>query len=363
MAHEASALFLEPSQLATCLIPSVPAGVARPLWSVMIPTYNCAGLLRETLESVLVQAPGPERMQIEVVDDCSTKDDPEGVVRELGGGRVAFYRQPANGGAVRNFNTCVLRSRGRYVHILHGDDLVETDFYQRMAAAAEQYPQAAILAARCCDVDESGAPKAYSPRVPDFEQFSTDPRPLLYQNPFRTPGMVVRRDFYEAHGGFLEPLIHAADWEMWVRAVAEGGIHMLEHPLARYRDFGGNDTSRLARSGENYRDFMRLGSVLAMRYPGFDFEQFQLFVWFLVMGQMRRFRQLGDVEAVTANRRLLAELRRLPMSPARRLKRLVGSIPLVGPAATAIKKRLFDRSPAACTGVVAGSSSQRVSAV
>ena len=52
----------------------------RPIWSVMIPTYNCANYLRETLASVLAQDPGADVMQIEVVDDHSTKDDPKAVV-------------------------------------------------------------------------------------------------------------------------------------------------------------------------------------------------------------------------------------------------------------------------------------------
>ena len=38
----------------------------RPLWSVMIPTFHCARFLRQTLESVLSQDPGPDVMQIEV---------------------------------------------------------------------------------------------------------------------------------------------------------------------------------------------------------------------------------------------------------------------------------------------------------
>src|SRR5262245_8949670 len=49
----------------------VPAAVARPLWSVMIPTFNCNAFLRAALEGVLAQDPGPEAMQIEVVDDHS----------------------------------------------------------------------------------------------------------------------------------------------------------------------------------------------------------------------------------------------------------------------------------------------------
>ena len=62
----------------------------RPFWSVMIPTYNFAKYLVKTLQSVLDQDPGPDRMQIEVVDDVSTKDDPEAVVREVGGAGAVF---------------------------------------------------------------------------------------------------------------------------------------------------------------------------------------------------------------------------------------------------------------------------------
>src|SRR5690348_11057027 len=81
-------------------IASIPAGVRRPSWSVMIPTFNCAKYLRETLESVLAEDVGPEQMQIEVVDDCSDKDDPHAVVREIGRSRVLFHRKSLNEGAI-----------------------------------------------------------------------------------------------------------------------------------------------------------------------------------------------------------------------------------------------------------------------
>jgi hypothetical protein len=45
--------------------------------------------------SVLAQDPGSEVMQIEVVDDCSTEDDPKAVVEELGQGSRQFLPSAA----------------------------------------------------------------------------------------------------------------------------------------------------------------------------------------------------------------------------------------------------------------------------
>ena len=58
-------------------IEALPENEKRPLWSVMIPTYNCTQYLRHTLESVLAQALPQDEMQIEVVDDFSTDADVE----------------------------------------------------------------------------------------------------------------------------------------------------------------------------------------------------------------------------------------------------------------------------------------------
>lgn len=287
----------------------VSAGEARPLWSVMIPTFNCAAYLRETLASVLAQDPGPTAMQIEVVDDCSTKDDPAAVVREFSpDGRVVFHRQPVNGGAIANFNTCIERSRGHLVHILHGDDSVLPGFYARMGELAAGHPQLAWFAGRAMIIDAAGAIETLSPRVPDLESPGNDASPLALQNEIKTPTVVIRRSFYERWGGFLPSLIHTADWEMWARARARGGGIMLNAALSNYRVFPGNDTSRLARSAMNLRDGLRLAANIEALIPQFDRTAFRRQVAQSALCQGRKFGQLGDAEALQANLGLWREL-------------------------------------------------------
>ena len=107
--------------------------IKRPLWTVVIPTYNCANYLKETLASVLEQDPGEAIMEIIVVDDHSTKDDPEAIVKEFGNGRVQFYRQPKNIGKSSNYAFGINLSKGHYIHLLHGDDTIELGFYKTKA--------------------------------------------------------------------------------------------------------------------------------------------------------------------------------------------------------------------------------------
>jgi cellulose synthase/poly-beta-1,6-N-acetylglucosamine synthase-like glycosyltransferase len=311
-------------------ISPVPEGIQRPLWSVMIPTFNCALYLRHTLQSVLQQDPGPDQMEIEVIDDCSTKDDPEAVVREMGGGRVRFHRKPKNAGAIANFNTCIERSRGTLVHILHGDDSVLPGFYTTVGGMAADHPECALYATRCFFMDEEGHYTGVTGRLPELESApSADAKSFFSVNPLQFAGVAVRRAFYEKQGGFLPQLVHTADWEMWARAVANGRGLVNPSVLAMYRVFAANDTGRLMRTAENLADEERLCAVLHGRHPELNVAELRRHIFCKAFSQEERFARLDDREAVAANRafrrarhswsNLGFRLKRLAVRAARRL--------------------------------------------
>lgn len=284
-------------------IDPVPAGVKRPLWSIMIPTFNCAKYLRRTLASVLAQDAGEDLMQIEVVDDCSTKDDPAAVVREMAPGRVDFTRNEENLGATRNFNQCIRRARGELVHMLHGDDLVAPNFYTEIGGIASSFPECSFFATRAFFIDENDIVLFVTERLDAMEAPTRDVTRMLANQLFQTPGVVVRRRFYEEYGGFRPELVHCADWEMWVRAVHFGGGVVHSQPLASYRVFGASDTSRLALSGENVRDILRLAGAFA-GYQGFSPAALRVFAARRAFEQYRRFAAAGNDAAAAANRSL-----------------------------------------------------------
>jgi glycosyltransferase involved in cell wall biosynthesis len=224
----------------------------------MIPTYNCAEYLKQTLHSVLQQALEPQEMQIEVVDDESTQDDPAAVVREVGQGRVSFYRQPQNGGAIHNFNTCIQRSTGHLLHILHGDDKVLPGFYAAMEQAFQQEPAIGAAFCRPIYLDEFDNQRF----IYQLEQSEAGVMPQLLQRlgkvcMIQTPSIVVKREVYETIGGFHPELFHAGDWEMWKRIASYYPIWYEPEPLACYRTHSSSHTSGLVRSGANIANTRR----------------------------------------------------------------------------------------------------------
>jgi cellulose synthase/poly-beta-1,6-N-acetylglucosamine synthase-like glycosyltransferase len=226
-------------------VPPVSTDGPRPLWSVMIPTFNCARYLADTLSSVLAQDPGPQIMQIEVVDDHSNEDDPEAVVRRIGRGRVQFHRQASNVGIARNFATCLNRSRGQLVHLLHGDDCVRGGFYAKLGQAFAAHPDIGAAFCRHIFMDADGhwlSLSALEQRASAILDKGLER--LAQEQRIMTPSIVVRRAVYEELGGFDSRLICSEDWEMWVRIAARYPIWYEVEPLALYRMHAHSNTGR-----------------------------------------------------------------------------------------------------------------------
>jgi glycosyltransferase involved in cell wall biosynthesis len=234
----------------------------------MIPSYKASGFLRTTLSSVLEQAPAPDEMQIEVIDDDSPDDASRRIVDEVGGGRVAHFRKQKNAGPIANFNTCIERAKGHYVHILHDDDAVLPGFYQTFGHVFDNHPEVGACYGRYVGID--GNDRWTS--LPGLDAPTSGPLPnltltLARRNMVRTPTVVVRRSMYEAIGGFDSRLPHTADWEMWVRLAVHTSIWYEVKPIALYRDHASSDTSRLVQTGMNVREIHSCAEIFKEYLP------------------------------------------------------------------------------------------------
>jgi len=217
-----------------------------PLWSVMIPTYNPDEWLRLTLAAILSQDPGPDLMQIEVVDDASTRVDVRRVVHDIAGDRVSFFRQDRNVGICENWNTCIRRARGDLVHLLHQDDLVDPGFYAALGRGLAARPDAGAAFTRWAMIDSNGD----TLQVSELEQ----PDPGILENwidkiavtqRIVCASVVVRREVYQFLGLYRADLAYALDWEMWRRIACHYPVWYEPAVLASWRIHNQSESRRL----------------------------------------------------------------------------------------------------------------------
>jgi glycosyltransferase involved in cell wall biosynthesis len=229
----------------------------RPTWSVIIPTYNCANYLKQTIESVLIQDRGIENMEIWVVDDCSS-DNPREIVEEFGRGRVGFYKQEQNVGQLNNFSTCLNLSKGKIIHLLHGDDFVHNNFYESLEKSLLSDNNIGAGFTGHNVVNETGGLIVTSELLADnagvIENFLSI---ITCRQVIQTPSIVVKREVYEKLGAFSKDLTWVEDWEMWIRIASNYKIYYEPTVLASYRVHNNSNTENSINTGRFVKDVLK----------------------------------------------------------------------------------------------------------
>jgi hypothetical protein len=228
---------------------------ARPFWSVMIPTYNPrADYLEQTLKSVLQQDPGPDQMQIEIVDDCSDDGTAFELTRRVGAGRVTFHRESENRGLANSWNRCIERARGHWVRILHQADIVLPGFYDLLRQAAECSHAGAIFCRHAIS-----NPRGHWIQLSELHLESAGllddwHAKITAQQLIQCAAIAVRRSVYEQLGGFLPHLRYVPDWEMWQRIARQFPFCFEPSILACYRLHLNSATSRMRLDAADTRE-------------------------------------------------------------------------------------------------------------
>ncbi|MGA2254244.1 MAG: glycosyltransferase family A protein [Thermoguttaceae bacterium] len=111
------------------------------LVSVVIPAYNSAAFIRETLDSVFAQTRRPD--EIIVVDDASTDDSPE-IIKALAAEAPAplcLIELPRNtGGPATPMNAGIEAARGDLIALLDHDDLMLPEKLAAQGAVLDSHP-------------------------------------------------------------------------------------------------------------------------------------------------------------------------------------------------------------------------------
>lgn len=98
-----------------------------PLVSILVPVYNRADLIEQTVRSALAQTHAA--IEVVIVDNASTDGTWEVLTRLAAGDRrLRVFRNASNLGPVRNWLACLAQAQGEYCKILWSDDLMSPNF-------------------------------------------------------------------------------------------------------------------------------------------------------------------------------------------------------------------------------------------
>ncbi len=248
----------------------------QPLVSVIIPAYNRAYIIGETLNSVLAQT--YTRWECIVVDDGSTD-----YIDELmefyceNDDRIHYYHRPADrpkgANACRNYGFS--RSKGEYIQWLDSDDLLSTN---KISCQVELLQTKRGILATCewGRISENGNYTTFE----DLDSYNDFDSPLTFLNKLNTSqgffpihAYLMKNTLVKQVGPWLNSLKINQDGEFMIRIISHTDkIYFTKNAYAYYRRSGSDSTSKL-KSGqfeELINSWRLIESYSQLRFPNND---------------------------------------------------------------------------------------------
>jgi len=224
-----------------------------PLVSIVIPAFNCAAYLRETIESMLAQR-GVPALEVIVVNDGSSDSTPR-IARSYGG-VVRVIDQPNRGvSAARNQGIRV--AQGQFIALVDHDDYWFPDKLAHQLEAFAAHPEVGVVF--------TGFQRWYAQepgkRFAHPAHYAADARPqgtepaycgwiyhqMLLDSCVLTSAALVRAQVFADVGCFDEALPFSEDWDLWLRVSRRYRFLKLREQSTLYRQHAAQG-SRVIRS-------------------------------------------------------------------------------------------------------------------
>jgi len=217
----------------------------KPFFSIIVPTYNRADLIKKTLDSLLAQQ--YEHYEIIVVDDGST-DNTEEIVGAIKDPRITYYKKNnAERAAARNFGAA--KAKGDFVNFFDSDDI----------ALPNHLSEAAIVLSKQDNIDWFHL--AYAWANPDAVVFKevnrftgeTLNKIMASGNPLSCNGVFIKKEIISKHPFNEERALSASeDYELWCRLAARYPLYysnsitslVIDHDMRSVRTIQGEKLIR-----------------------------------------------------------------------------------------------------------------------
>ena len=223
------------------------------LVSVVMPAYNCAASIGDSIESVLCQ---DVPLELIVVNDRSPDDLDAAMAKYLTDERVVYVTNEKNMGAALSRNRAMEMARGKYIAFLDSDDIWIPGKLKKQVEILETSGN--VL---CCTARSLMTPEGVDDgRIIPVAEVITY-RDLLRHNSIGCSSVLIRteaaREFPMGHEDSHE------DYIMWLQVLRKyGDARGINEPLLRYR------LSNTGKSGSKLHSAKM--TFMVYRYMGFS---------------------------------------------------------------------------------------------
>ncbi len=208
---------------------------SKPLVSIIIPNYNRANLIGETLDSILAQT--YDNWECIIVDDGSTDNSKEVIQKYVDKDpRFQFHKRPAErpkgANACRNYGFEL--SKGKYIKWFDSDDILLPDCLEKQVEFLENNPEYDFVAVKAKEFIEKNNQKKI---IQEIYPKISHPDNIFYDFAighlhFITPSPLWRKSFLEGRKLFDEHLHRRQESEFSFRV-------LLSEPKFKYLDYYG----------------------------------------------------------------------------------------------------------------------------
>ncbi|ORI27218.1 glycosyltransferase [Rhodococcus sp. 1168] len=220
-----------------------------PRVSVVVPAYNNAEYIGETIESILGQTFTDFEL---VIADHSSTDETMAIIEKYDDPRIRVLTTEAGGGAKRNWDRVTAEATGELVKLVCGDDTIFPTSLDVQVAAFDANPSAVLVASQRTLIDANGKTViaarglgGLSGLVSGREAARTAVR--AGANIFGEPGCVLmKRNVLQAIGLWDNSHPYLIDQATYISVALHGDIVAIAQPLATFRISSGQWSVELA---------------------------------------------------------------------------------------------------------------------
>ncbi|MCW3073838.1 MAG: glycosyl transferase family 2 [Flaviaesturariibacter sp.] len=202
-----------------------------PIVSVLLPVFNGARYLRQSIDSILVQT-FPD-FELLILNDGST-DNSEEIILSYNDPRIIYTKNETNSGLIFTLNKGIDLARGKYIARIDSDDICLPHRFEKQVGFLQD-SHAAVVATTVQMIDENG--HGMAPWSDDRNYISAESiRGFLPKNNcIAHPSIMADASVLKEYK-YADNQKEAEDYDLWLRLSADGKIiSKIDEPLLQYR--------------------------------------------------------------------------------------------------------------------------------